>query len=238
MNIRRPAAGFSLIELLVVVAIIAAIISFAVPATNELLRGSQLTQGSQALSDQMAFARQMALSRNRPVELRFYKYADLETPGEDVAQPETWNFRAFQLFEVLENGATLPLGAVQRLPLMVVADPDRYSTLLQEDLRGKPIEAKDDDTAPELPIKFQNLAVGRNYQYMRFRYLPDGSTDLPPSTKPRAGSQGTTTSTTDDSWYITLMGLNDLKKDVNSINFFTVQIDPLTGALKQYRPGG
>jgi uncharacterized protein (TIGR02596 family) len=144
LAIRSRRVAFSLVELLVVVAVIAVIVAFAIPAANSMLRGSQLTQGSQALGDQVAFARQAAISRNRPVEIRFYRYADLDTPGEQIQQKETWKFRAFQLFEILENSAAVPLGPVQRLPNMVVADSDKYSTLLRDSLRGPYRDASDD----------------------------------------------------------------------------------------------
>ena len=234
MKINRRLA-FSLVELLVVVAVIAIVIGFAVPAANNLLRGSQLTQGSQQLGDQLAFARQSALSRNRSVEVRFYRYGDLDTPGENTTNKATWHFRAFQLFEIMENGAALPLNKMVRLPKMVSVDSDKYSTLLRVTLRGAYKDATKDLTTPEIPVSFNNVSVGRNYEYASFRYLQDGSTDLPPSTKSAAGGAGTGT---DDSWYVTLVGINDETKDINTVNYYTMQIDPVSGATKSYRPGG
>src|SRR5436190_14571461 len=94
-------SAFSLIELLVVIGIIALVITFAIPSANSMLRGSQLTQGAQQFSDQIAYARQAAIARNRPVEIRFYRYADLEVPGEKIDKPDTWRFHGYQLFEIL-----------------------------------------------------------------------------------------------------------------------------------------
>ena len=230
---RRPA--FSLVELLVVVAVIAIVIGFAVPAANSLLRGSQLTQGSQQLGDQLAFARQSALSRNRSIEVRFYRYGDLDTPGENTTDKKTWHFRAFQLFEIMENGAALPINKMVRLPKMVSMDNDKYSTLLRITLRGAYKDATKDLTTPEIPVSYNNVSVGRNYEYTSFRYLQDGSTDLPPSTKATTGGAG---AATDDSWYVTLIGINDETKDINTVNYYTMQIDPVSGATKSYRPGG
>jgi uncharacterized protein (TIGR02596 family) len=238
MNSASRRRAFSLIELLVVISIIALVIGFAVPAANSMLRGSQLTQGSQQFSDQIAFARQSALQRNRPVEIRFYRYADLEVPLEKVDRPETWRFHAYQLFEILENGAALPIGRMLRFPRSVIADEDKYSTLLRKTLVGEYHQAVADLTVPELPIKFDNQVVGRNYEYTGFRFLQDGSTDLSPTTKPRAGAEDLDTDQTNDSWYITLLGTNDGGKPIDQVNFYTVQIDPVTGGSKAYRPGG
>ena len=96
-------SAFSLIELVVVIAIIAIIATFTVPAATTILRGSALTQASQTLTDQISFARQRALSRNLAVEVRFYLYADPEAPGETVNTPTTGQYRAIQLFEVVEG---------------------------------------------------------------------------------------------------------------------------------------
>ena len=88
--------AFSLVELLVVVAVIAIVAGFAVPAVTTMLKGSQLTQGSQTVVDQIALARQTALSRNRSIEVRFYKFADSEIPGSrscNVAGGRWFRFR-------------------------------------------------------------------------------------------------------------------------------------------------
>ena len=229
----RRRLAFSLVELLVVVAVIAVVISFAIPAANSMLKGSQLTQGSQALGDQIAFARQTALSRNRPVEVRFYRYADLDTPGEKIDEETTWKFRAFQLFEIMENSAAVPLNKMQRFPKMVIADPDKYSTLLRKELRPYK-RAEEDMTTPEIPVRYGDLAVGRRYEYASFRFLQDGSTDLPPTTNP---TNQTGQTNTGDSWYLTLIGLNEENRDINTINFYTLQVDPISGSTKAYRPG-
>jgi uncharacterized protein (TIGR02596 family) len=237
MNIvRLSRRAFTIIELLAVIGIITVVIVFAVPAANSIMRGSQLSQGSQALSDQLGFARQLALSKNRAIEVRFYRFGDPETPGEDDTDPETGKWRAFQLFQVLDNGATVPEGEMKRLPRIVVMDPNEYSTLLSEDYRGKPKKGADDTTAPELPIRVGEREVGRNYDYLSFRFLPDGSTDLPARAKKIEA--GTTTTSENDTWYVTLVSLGDDGKDIGQINYFTLQLDPISGTTKSFRPNG
>lgn len=217
-------------------AVIAVVIAFAVPATNQILRGSQLSQGGQMVGDQLAYARQLALTKNRTIEFRFYRFGDPETPGEKIDEPEKGRWRGVQIFELLENGAAVPASgtAFQRLPRMTIMDSKKYSTLLGEDFVGKPKKAQDDPTAPELPIEINGKKVGKKYEYTSFRYLPDGSTNLP--AKAKKGGSGAADDDESDTWYVTVVSLSDENKELNGINYATVQIDPFTGSQKSFRP--
>lgn len=225
--------GFTLVELLAVIAVIAVVIAFAVPATNQILRGSQLSQGGQLLGDQLAFARQTALTKNRTVEFRFYRFGDPETPGEKVDEPSLGRWRAFQIFELMENGAAVPVTPFQRMPRMTILDGTKFSTLLNKDYVGTPKEAEDDATAPELPVEINGMKVGRKYQYTAIRFLPDGSTNLPPKATKAGGGSGSEDA---DTWYVTVVSLADAGKELQGINYSTIQIDPFTGSQKVFRP--
>src|SRR5580658_2395810 len=95
--------AFSLMELIVVIAIIVVIAGFTVPQAGQILKGSTLTQGSTILTDQIRLAREFALAKNCKVEVRFYQYADPETPGETTGPggAGTGQYRGIQLFQVL-----------------------------------------------------------------------------------------------------------------------------------------
>lgn len=214
---RLPAkpSAFSLIELVVVIAIIAIIATFTVPAATTILRGSALTQASQTLTDQLSFARQRALSRNLAVEVRFYLYADPESPGETVSDSTTWQYRAMQLFEVVESGVAVPIGKPERLPTSVVMEPNvAFSTLLSASSQTpakKPVSSD-----PELP-----RGVLKNYNYVAFRFQQDGSTNLAPAS----------------TWFVTIRNLTDKVTGTKPpANFFTLQVDPVSGAVKGFRP--
>jgi prepilin-type N-terminal cleavage/methylation domain-containing protein len=113
---RSPRPGFTLVELLAVVALIAVVIAFAVPAMTQIMKGTQISQGSQVVNDTLLLARQYAISRSHAIEVRFYRYGDPDTPGEKHDDPSTGKWRAIQLFDVMENGAVLPVGEMTRLP--------------------------------------------------------------------------------------------------------------------------
>jgi uncharacterized protein (TIGR02596 family) len=66
-------AGFSLVELLVVVAIIGMLAALAMGGLSNTVRSSKLTNTAQRVADQINVARQVAAARNLPVEVRFYK---------------------------------------------------------------------------------------------------------------------------------------------------------------------
>lgn len=214
--------AFSLIELIAVISIIALIATFTIPAVGRIMRGSQLTQASGMIVGQINLARQMAMSRNRAVEIRFYRFGDAETPGENVKVPSTGKFRALQLFEILDNGVALPLSRVEMLPQNVVfAQSDAglgVSSLIDSATAGAPkIPGTTDKAAPLLP-----RGVEHNYEYVAFRFLQDGSTNLRPT----------------DTWYLTLIGLTDKLKSPSQPppNYFTVQIDPVSGSTRTFRP--
>jgi uncharacterized protein (TIGR02596 family) len=210
------------VELIAVIAIVVIIAGLTVPAVSRILRGSQLTQASGMIVGQLSLARQHAMTRNRPVEVRFYRFADPEMPGETSGVPSSGKFRALQLFEVLENGVALPLSKIEVLPQSVIfayaGQGLGVSSLIDLGSAGTPKRpGSDDKAAPALP-----RGVGHNYEYVAFRFLQDGSTNLRLT----------------DTWYLTLVGLTDRLKSPAEPppNYFTVQINPVSGSTRTFRP--
>jgi uncharacterized protein (TIGR02596 family) len=84
-HLRRPPprrwSSFSLVELLVVMAIIAILVAMAVPAMRSMLDSDNLSTGAQAVADQVNLARQISSSRNTTVELRFFRMSGDTTGG-------------------------------------------------------------------------------------------------------------------------------------------------------------
>lgn len=217
--------GFSLVELLVVIAIIAMIAAFAAPATNAILRGSQLTQAAQMLSDQLGLARQMALSKNHIVEVRFYQLGDEGIPGEKASDPNTGRYRAFQSFEIQESGTPVAVSKMQRVPSSIIIDSGSADA-------GKTLSsiiglAQNASSVPTLKTGAAlNVSIPRAgiaYNSVSFRFLPDGSTNL--------------SSLANQQWFLTLHSLNDGDRlNGSPANFFTIQIDAINGHIRTFRP--
>lgn len=228
----RPRAGFSLIEMLMVIAIIGIIATFAVPVATKMIRGTDVTRGSQILADQLTAARQQAIARNKQIEIRFLRFADPETPGESATQPETWKVRGIQLMEVTGSGVPVQLQPIQRLPGPMVLNEGRYSSLFDSSgsATQTPLRFKNANELQDPAIPRFRKSEARRYSYASFRFYPDGSTSL--------SAKG--------NWFVTMHSWLETTKlsaaagsdtdPIKTVNYFTVQIDPISGATRTYRP--
>lgn len=221
--------------MVMVMAIILIIAAFTMPNTRGMLKGSRLGQGGQIFTDQIGLARQIALSTNHSVEVRFYCYGDPEVPGESADSADAGNFHAMQAFEIKESG-TVPLGAVVRLPTSIIIDKDtsNFSTLLNGGVGdGSGSSSPMKSSGGSLGVLIPRVGSGgKAYSSISFRFLPDGSTDLPKLDTKLDGSQSSTAA-----WFLTLHDVTDkAAADGPPKDFFTIQVDPVNGNIHTYRP--
>ena len=183
--------AFTLVELLLVIAIIGILIALAVPAWNGIADGQRLTSSSQSLSDGLRLARQLALTKSTPVEFRLYKVM----PRDGTSA----SYCAYAFYQITDTGITNQLTKLTYFSKGTsLSTAANYSTLLTN---GPGIDSS-----------------SRTYNSFKFR--PDGSTDLPPSSR----------------WYATFVREREATNSTLPPNYITIQIDPLNGNVRFFRP--
>lgn len=110
----RGRRAFTLIEMLVVVAIMAILMSLVAPSVVSLMQSGNLNKSAETLTDELNYARQIALSQNRDVEVRFYQLPS-PTNSQDL------QYRAFRSFAAIGSSTTKsPLTTVRNLPAPII----------------------------------------------------------------------------------------------------------------------
>lgn len=183
--------AFTLVELLVVMAIIILLSSVAIPALNSVAMGSNLNRAGQIIGDQIALARQEAVTKNREVQVRFY----------DVATNQSWRGVQIWRVEQTSTGAVnTPVSRLATLPEGIVINSDA-------------------SLSPLLTADGTMSSVSNSPPYRGFRFRANGATD---------------SSITAANGYITLQQAT--AQGNPPANYYTVQINPMTGKVMVYRP--
>jgi uncharacterized protein (TIGR02596 family) len=158
-NLKFP-LGFSLIELLVVVAMMGILISLLIPAFGSIGQSNQLTSASQIVIGELNKARQEAIARNRAVQVRFYTIP----PKDQAANTSLKSMRAIQTVVLDERGdfgTNARYGRLAHLPSGIQISTNASLTSLVLATNGT-----------------TNLPVFGSSDYVAFRFRPNGGTDL------------------------------------------------------------
>ena len=132
------ARSFTLIELLIVVAIMVLLASVSLPSLKSVLVGSNLNRAGQILSDQILFARQEAVAKNREVRVLLYRFDGVPNAGWSAIQ-------GWRVEQTDSNTVSQPIGRMQSLPdgVVIPSDPGlsplltAYTPVVSTNLTGR-----------------------------------------------------------------------------------------------------
>ncbi len=220
-----PRHAFTLIEILVVLAIISIIMFFTVPNMGQIIQGSKLTQAGDQLKYDLGLAQQTAVKDNLTVEVRFYQYRQ---PDEAADSPRE-TFTAYQMFSLIPDSTKpsdpkaerilAPIGKVKKLPTGVIIPANElWSTLVS----SSSIANGTEEISGLIPTEKRTSAL-----YRSFQINPDGSTNLDTSGV--------------DQWYVTLVDSTELIRSgsLDSLapdNYICLQVDPFNGGTRWFQP--
>jgi|GEM_PF-817890 len=215
--------GFTLVEILIVLALIAMLLFMIVPGLKDVFRGSKLTSVADQIMGDMNLARQTAIKESIAVEVRFYKFSNPDTRNEE-------RFAAYQCFRLAQDLNTPSDYTTKRIarPILekvrtiaqgvTIVESEQWSTLLKDEAMKQDRE------------RVRGLIPGERdteASYVSFLITPEGETNLD-----RSGAK---------QWYLTLVNETEYQAAPNPAalkpnNFITLQVDPYTANVRRYQP--
>jgi len=219
---RAKSAAFSVLETVIVVAVMAILFTVIVPSGFEIARAHSLTSQGDFLHSELVLAQQTAVGETRSLQVRFYEVAD-----KDSADVAALVWKKFLICEEVSPGIFKTLNTPYSLASGIVISGSfaDLSTLMAPGDAGL-------DFGTNAPGDGGTLLPGEpvDTRWVGFRIFSNGSTSLPANT-----SVG-------DTWHLTILTLNEeLAYSTGGAgaipkNFYTLKVDPFTGRLEKFRP--
>ena len=199
--------SFTLLEILIVLALTGMLLALASMGFNQVARASSLTSTVQQAGDLIVLARQTAVARNLPVEVRFYKLPDYDEPGEVAS---LWRAMSVMIRDGDdEQPVAAPFFFEKRV---IIAERASISPLLTQ---------LGEEQVPSRP--FGGYAVSA-VRFKSFMVRPDGTLSTPEEVA-------------SNSWFFTLYQDTESLEDRDlPANFATLQINPVTARVTILRP--
>lgn len=193
-------SAFSLIELLLVIAILALLVTATVPALSSILTGSNLNRGGQLVADQITLARQEAVTKNREMQVRFFTLNSVTSAGPSGIQ-------LWRIDEGTNGPTTNPITRMMRLPEGTVINPNASVSPLLSPSTGNISGTTNVPSYGTVP-------------YTGFRIRANGMMDL------AIGKNN----------FITVQKAEPAPTGATPDNYYTLQVDLITGKVISYRP--
>lgn len=211
----RFVGAFSLIELLLVIAILMLLTSMAQMALNDVSNSTKMSTASQQVGDTFNLARQIAVAQNTYVQVRLFAPKDAAGKYSAIGIYRCDMPYYLSSYADLESSGKIRReGKIRKLPEQVVMwSSDQYSSLvdiLEKDTLRKGGSIKID---------------GKEYDWVSFYFRPDGGTDV-----------SLPVNSTDNFATMTVVSSVGLKDNKLPANYATLTIDPVNGRFRVFRP--
>jgi len=158
----RRAAGFTLVELMITVAVVAVLLVLGVPTLRGVIENGRIRAAGESWKYGLTLARSEAVRRNAQVEF--------------VTDAGGWEVRLVTTGEVLHEAAGIE--GAQRLDITILPDD---ATIVTYDSFGRVVDPNPDDSEPivQVDIESTNPPVEDDrYHPLRLQVLAGGMTRL------------------------------------------------------------